>query len=369
MRALEKEPGQRFQSADAFIAALDAALKDPGVSQGTAAFAAVAPVAEEEPLEDRKRNWWLWGALVAAILIGLLIGWALSRDTTTDVPNVTNKQVEFAIAQLERKGFDVGEEKYVNRSVPRNTVLEQDPLPGSADEDCSFLTFFCSKPSVDLTVSAGPGSGEVPSTAGLSQEQATEKLEEAGFEVAVERVNSKTVEEGLVIRSEPGGGTTATKGSTVTLFVSRGPKLTKVPALVGSQRGAAVERLRGRGLQPSVSEEESSSPKGQVISQSPDAGSEVEAGSTVSIVVSSGEKEETAKVPNVIGKERREAVELIRAAGLTPSVEEEETEVPSQVGRVIDQFPPPGTEGEPGDTVTITVGKQAAAAPEEGPEE
>jgi eukaryotic-like serine/threonine-protein kinase len=368
MRALEKEPGQRFQSADAFIAALDAALKDPGVSQGTAAFAAVAPVAEGEPLEDRKRNWWLWGALVAAILIGLLIGWALSRDTTTDVPNVTNKQVEFAIAQLERKGFDVGEEKYVNRSVPRNTVLEQDPLPGSADEDCSFLTFFCSKPTVDLTISAGPGSGEVPSTAGLSQEEATEKLEEAGFEAGFERINSKQVDEGLVIRSEPGGGTTATKGSTVTLFVSRGPKLTKVPALVGSQRGAAVERLRGRGLEPSVSEEESSSPEGQVVSQSPDAGSEVEAGSTVSIVVSSGEEEEAAKVPNVIGKERREAVELIRGAGLTPSVEEEETEVPSQIGRVIDQFPPPGTEGKPGDTVTITVGRQASAAPE-GPEE
>ena len=131
MRALEKEPGQRFQSADAFIAALDAALKDPGVSQGTAAFAAVAPVAEElPPEEDRKRNSWLWGLLVAAILIGLLIGWALSRDTTTDVPNVTNKQLEFAISQLERKGFTVGEEKYVNRAVPRNTVLEQDPLPG-----------------------------------------------------------------------------------------------------------------------------------------------------------------------------------------------------------------------------------------------
>ncbi len=369
MRALEKEPGQRFQSADAFIAALDAALKDPGVAQGTAAFATVAAVADPDEEEDRKRKRLLWGLLIAAILIGLLVGWALTRDTTTDVPNVTNKQVEFAISQLERKGFSVGEENYVNRAVPRNTVLEQDPLPGSADEDCSFLTFFCSKPTVDLTISAGPGSGQVPSTAGLGEEEATEELEEAGFEAAIERVNSGSVEEGTVIRSEPGGGTTATKGSMVTIFVSRGPKLTKVPVLVGSQRGAAVERLRGRGLQPSVSEEESSSPKGQVISQSPDAGSEVEAGSTVSLVVSSGEKEEEAKVPNVIGKERREAVELIRGAGLTPSVEEEETEVPSQVGRVVDQFPPPGSEGEPGDTVTITVGKRAAPTPEEAGEE
>jgi beta-lactam-binding protein with PASTA domain len=340
------------------------------VAQGTAAFATVAPVAEEEgPLEDRKRNWWLWGLLVAAILVGLLVGWALSRDTNTDVPNVTNKQVEFAIAQLERKGFDVGEEKFVERQAPKNTVLEQDPLPGSAEEDCSFIVFFCSKPTVDLTVSAGPGSGEIPRVNGLAQAAAEQKLEKAGFEVAIERVNSKSVEEGLVVFSEPRGGDSATHGSTVTLFISQGPKLAKVPVLVGTQRRVAVQQIRGRGLTPSVSEEESSSPAGEVISQSPSAGTEVEPGSTVSIVVSSGKEEKVAKVPNVIGKERREAVEAIRAAGLTPSVEEEETEVQGQVGRVIDQFPPPGRELEPGTTVTITVGKPAAEAPEEETEE
>ena len=374
MRALEKEPGQRFQSADAFIAALDAALKDPGVAQGTAAFAAAPPlvaVPEEERLEDeRRRNWWLWGALVAAILIGILVGLALTRDTSTSVPNVTNKQLEFAITQLESKGFSVGKESYVNRSVPRNTVLEQDPLPGSAGEDCSFLTFFCSKPTVDLTISAGPGQGEVPSTAGLTEAAATKRVEAAEFEVEVERVNSDAVEEGLVIRSEPGGGNTTTKGSTVTLFVSRGPKLVKVPVLVGAQRETAVQRLRSHGLEASLSEEESPEPKGRVIRQSPDAGSRVEPGSTVAIVVSQGEEaEEEAKVPNVIGRERREAVEAIRAAGLTPDVEEEETLVEGKVGRVIDQFPPPGQELEPGATVTITVGKAAVGPAEEGEEE
>jgi len=374
MRALEKEPGQRFQSADAFIAALDAALKDPGVAQNTAAFAAAPPVVavpEEERLEDeRRRNWWLWGALVAAILIGILVGLALTRDTKTNVPNVTNKQLEFAITQLESKGFSVGKESYVNRSVPRNTVLEQDPLPGSADEDCSFLTFFCSKPTVDLTISAGPGQGQVPSTAGLTEAAATKRVEAAEFEVEVNRVNSDSVEEGLVIRSEPGGGNTATKGSTVTLFVSRGPKLVKVPVLVGAQRETAVQRLRGHGLEASVSEEESAESKGRVIRQSPDAGSRVEPGSTVAIVVSKGEEaEEEAKVPNVIGRERRQAVEEIRAAGLTPNVEEEETPVQGKIGRVIDQFPPPGQELEPGSTVTITVGKAIVTASEEGEEE
>jgi eukaryotic-like serine/threonine-protein kinase len=373
MRALEKEPGQRFQSADAFIAALDAAMKEPGLSRDTAAFAPPPPVvavAEEVPPEDeRRRNWWLWALLVAAIVIGLLIGLALTRDTSTEVPNVTNKQLEFAIAQLERKGFSVGEEKYVERETAPNTVLEQDPLPGSAEEDCSFLTFFCSKPKVDLTISAGPGEGKVPGTSELSAAAAARKLEAAGFKVATTRVFSDSVEEGLVVHSEPAGGSTATHGSTVTLFVSRGVKLVKVPILVGSQRRVAVQQIRGRGLEASVSEEENKAPAGQVIRQSPSAGTEVEPGSTVTIAVSQGEEEETAKVPNVIGKERRAAVEALRAAGLTPAVEEEETEVPSQVGRVLDQFPPPGTELEPGGTVTIVVGKRATEAPAEELEE
>ena len=367
MRALEKDPGNRFQSADAFIAALDAAIKDPGVSRNTAAMAPLPPVvavpAEEGPLEDRKRNWWLWALLVAAIVIGILAGLALTRDTTTKVPNVTGIPLNVAVNLLQQDGFSVGEVIRVERQAPANEVLEQEPAASppakQAEEDCAFITLFCSKPKVNLTVSAGPGQAKVPSLAGKTQADATKELEAAGFKVAVQKVNSDKVEEGLVTHSEPGGGTTATKGSTVTLFVSRGPKLVKVPVVVGSQRQAAVEEIRSRGLTPSVSEEENAAPKGQVIRQSPSAGTAVEPGATVTIVVSSGKEEKQAKVPSVIGKERREAVELIRAAGLKPEVEEEETEVPSQVGRVTDQFPPPGTEAEPGATVTIVVGKQA----------
>jgi serine/threonine-protein kinase len=375
MRALEKDPGQRFQSADAFIAALDAALKDPGVAQGTAAFAAAPPIVgvpeEGGPLEDPRRNWWLWALLVAAILIGILVGWALTRDTDTKVPNVTGNQLGVAITLLEQDGFTVGDVVRVERDAPANEVLEQDPSasPPQASLDCAFITFFCSKPDVTLTVSSGPGSAAVPSTAGQPQEQATQRLEAAGFAVAVQRINSEKVAPGIVIHSEPSGGSSAINGSTVVLFVSRGPKLTKVPVLVGARREVAVQRLRSRGLEASISEEESSSPQGQVIRQDPDAGAEVEAGSAVTIVVSSGEEEEEqAKVPNVIGKERRAAVEAIRAAGLVPSVEEEETSVQGKVGRITDQFPPPGTEAEPGETVTITVGAPAAVEPELGEE-
>ena len=77
---------------------------------------------------------------------------------------------------------------------------------------------------------------------------------------------------------------------------------------------------------------------------------------------------EEAKVPNVIGQLRREAVEAVRAAGLVPVVEEEETEVEEKIGRVIDQFPTPGSQVEPKSEVTLVVGKRAVL-PEELEEE
>ena len=381
MRALEKDPGQRFQSADAFIAALDAALRDPGAKGGgTAAFAALPPVVaapedaaaedeeSEEEKEERRRRRRRWLLVALAVLIGALIGFALTRDTTTEVPNVTGNQLNVAIALLEQDGFGVGEVNRVEREAPENTVLEQDPAASppskEAELDCAFLSFFCSKPDVTLTVSAGPGSAKVPSTAGLDRADAEAALEEAGFGTQIETVHSEDVEEGLVIRSDPGGGETATRGSDVTLTVSSGPKLAKVPVLVGAQRSFAVQQIRGRGFVPSVEEEESSAPAGEVIRQSPSAGSQLGPGSSVSIVVSKGE--EMAEAPNVIGKLRAEAVEAIRAAGLKPTVQEQQTEVPSQVGRVTDQFPPPGAELKPGSDVTVVVGKAApeATAPE-----
>ena len=367
MRALEKDPGQRFQSAEAFIAALDAASRDPGAHGGTASFAPLPPpvvgpdatLVDDDPEEERRRRRRKWLILAAAaVLVGALLGFALTRDTTTDVPGVTGNQLGVSIALLEQNGFKVGEIDRVQREVAVNTVLEQDPPAGSASLDCAFLSFFCSKPKVGLTVSAGPGTTKVPGgLSGLSQEEAVAKLEEAGLTARIEKLNSDQVETGQVIRSDPPGASTATRGSAVLLIVSKGQKLTKVPVLVGTQRSVAVQQIRGAGFTAAVEEVESAKPAGEVIRQAPSAGSELPAGSSVAIVVSKGVRK--AKVPNTIGSERAEAVEAIRAAGLEPSVQEEETEVPSKVGRVTDQFPPPGSEVEPGSAVTLTVGKRA----------
>jgi len=373
MRALEKDPGQRFQSAQAFIAALDAALRDPSVGEGTVAFAlpppVVAPPAEAVAASDederrRRRNRRL-AAVLAAVLIGALVGFTLTRDTTTPVPNVTGIQKNVAVALLEQDGFEVGRVTRVRRDARQGKVLEQEPLASppaaQAAMDCAFLNFFCSKPSVALTVSDGPGSASVPGTAGMTEEEAIATLEEAGFEAKVRKVSSEAVESGLVIHSDPSGGTDTTRGATVTLTVSRGPKPTKVPVLVGKQRGVAVQEIRARGLVPEVSETEDSAAVGEVIQQSPSAGTTLSHGATVAIVVSKGERK--VAVPDLVGKERSDAVQRVREAGLAPDVQERETEFPDELGRVITQFPPAGSEVEPESSVTLVVGVPTAEEP------
>jgi serine/threonine-protein kinase len=372
MRALEKSPGDRFQSADAFILALDNALRaGDELRGGTAAFAPLPPVIVDEAdaaemdeieEEERKRRRRLLILAAIAILLGVLIALALTRDTTAEVPKVTGRTLERAETRLEGEGFKIGEVREVESENEPETVTEQDPIPGEVDEDCKLFTFFCSKPEVVLTVSTGPGTGKVPSTAGQPLAKATVALEDAGFDAQVDRVNSDKVEDGLVIHSEPSGGSSLTRGSTVVLSVSSGPRLGKVPVLVGYPAATAEQQIRAAGFEPSVTEVPDSAPEGQVIRQTPSAGSRIEPGSTVTIVVSEGV--ETASVPNVIGKLRADAVSAVREAGLTPTVSEQETNVPSKVGKATDQFPPPGAEVEPGDSVTIVVGK---APPAEAP--
>ena len=150
MRALEKDPGQRFQSADAFIAALDAALEDSGQAGGaTAAFAPLPPVVatpaeaeagEEESDEERrkKRRRRRWILVGVAVLIGALAGFALTRETTTSVPNVTGNQLNVAISLLQQDGFPIREVRRVERSAPPNTVLEQDPAASPPADKASL---------------------------------------------------------------------------------------------------------------------------------------------------------------------------------------------------------------------------------------
>ncbi|MGA1212671.1 MAG: PASTA domain-containing protein, partial [Solirubrobacterales bacterium] len=336
-RALSRDPYSRFRTADEFLAALDAAEADP--TGGS-------------PAEVRSRKPLIIG-LVALALVAL-IAFGLLRDNSVAVPNVVGEPTARATDRLERSGFDVDRVDRVPSKRPIGTVVRQDPS-GSADRDCALLGYFCSNPAVALFVSGGPADVEIPDVAGLSRDDAEQELEQAGFEVSIERQPSDQYPGGRAIGTEPPAGDEAPVGSTVTLLVSSGPATVQVPALVGLTLEAARQRLSAKGLELSSTEEESDRPAGEVTGQSPDAGTRVEPGSTVELTVSSGGPA-TVPLPNLVGQLRRDAVQAVRDLGLVPVVVEQETTVQPQDGRVISQDPAGGESVAPGGRVTLTIG-------------
>jgi beta-lactam-binding protein with PASTA domain len=338
MTALRREPYERYQDAESFIAALDAAEAQP-----------------VQVSEEPESKWPLVVGAIAAVLIALIV-WGMLRDNTVEVPRVVGSDLDSAVSVLGTDGFKVGDVERVQRNVPLNQVISQDPV-GEADRDCTVFGWFCSDPDVNLTVSGGPGQVEIPDVTGQTREAAEQTLDEVGLGVAVETKKSSDTPSNSVIETNPPAGESVRRGSQVTLTVSSGPGKVSVPPVVGETRNAAEQQLSAVGLVSSASEESSGRPAGEVLSQSPNAGTKVDPGSTVSLVVSSGPEPVTdVDVPNVVGLTRSDAVSNLQSLGLSPSVTQQTTDIQPQDGRVIDQNPGGGTTVKEGTRVVVVVG-------------
>jgi beta-lactam-binding protein with PASTA domain/predicted Ser/Thr protein kinase len=352
LRALAKDPGNRFASAEEFSRALDAAEADPtgaGLSD-TAMFGAVAvpdqaeaAAAAEEERRRRRRRWAVAG-VVAALLAAVAV-FALTRPDRVNVPSVLDRDVDRAEVILEDAGFEVAVEEVANEA-PRDTVLEQDPRAGEEADEGSTVT---------LTVSTGPGQGEVPDVVGLPVREATLDLRDAGFEVEEEREASDSVDAGLVISTDPRPGEEAKMGSTVTIVVSSGRELVTVPDVLNQSESSARGELARAGFVVNVETEESDFEEGTVIEQDPGAGSRIEEGSQVTIVVSRGPGD--VSVPNVVGQRQESAEARLAGLGFDVRVTTRDTESQSEDGRVLDQSPSAGTSLPPNSDVTIVVGR------------
>jgi beta-lactam-binding protein with PASTA domain/predicted Ser/Thr protein kinase len=362
MRALAKDPEARFKDADAFLKALDAAEKAPDTPrpQDTAAYAAVSPEGDadvpgddEEDYDDydpdRRRRWrWIAIALLACG-VAALVAYALTRPTHQAIPDVIGKTSDQASQILDDKGFKVAI-KAVPSAAPRDQVVEQDPIPtdrgGGKAEEGSTVT---------LSVSSGPAIAAVPSVVGLDEAEATKRLENVGFKVNAMEEFSKTVPRGAVIGTSPAAGTQLSTVQPVTLLVSRGANTVVVPNVVGLSDQAALAALSNAGLSGTEIQKDSTEPAGKVLSQSPGAGKRVGRGSGVTIFASTG----AITVPDVTGQDRQAAVNALKKAGFTVAVTDQTTTDPAQINRVISEFPPGGSRGQRGDTVTIAVGVAA----------
>jgi eukaryotic-like serine/threonine-protein kinase len=247
-------------------------------------------------------------------------------------------------------------ETRVRSSQEFDLVLEQDPDAGEEAEEGSTVT---------LEVSNGPGDVRVPSVGRLPLERAIRELNKVDLKVNVDREASDDVRRGYAIRTVPREGAEVQRGTRVRLFVSSGPEQIAVPDVVGLSRASAESKLESEGLDVVVEQQQSDEPEDEVIGQEPGAGTRVDKGSRVTIVVSRGR--EKVDVPNVVGLSASEAARTLRAEGLGVVRRERGVDDADDDGRVVDQRPGAGSELDRGRSVTIVVGSFEEPPPQEPP--
>ena len=207
-----------------------------------------------------------------------------------------------------------------------------------------------------FALTGGSGSGTpVPDVKGKSLEQATQILDEAGFDVGnVTSRSDDSVEEGNVISQDPAAGTKREEGTRINLVVSSGDSAVSVPDLsnmTADQARAALEKA-GLKAQAGTAEYSDSVDKDHVARQEPSAGSSVPKNSVVAYYLSLGK--EGTEVPNVVGQTEGSATTTLSNAGFNVTSESTYSDSVPQ-GQVISQTPNGGELAKDGATVHLVV--------------
>jgi eukaryotic-like serine/threonine-protein kinase len=326
---------------------------------------AVARETTEERVEaappPRPRPFWPWLLLLlAVVLAALAASWYFAnRGETVEakkVPDVVGLQRTVAEQRVQERGFEVETKLVVSPRQP-GTVVAQRPEPG---------TLYGKGGIVVLSVARNPLKVEVPDVTGLATANALAKLRGAGLQPRAQTVAARQPK-GRVVRQVPEAGTEVPKGSAVVVLVSAGPKLAKVPDVVGLATEEATTQLTAAGFRTRIDRVAGSQPEGTVVTQRPPGGTRAQRGRVVQISVSIGETQTTTTVvttttnqtqgtvPDTVGMDEQSATFSLEDAGYRVRVRNRPVTDPSQDGVVVQQIPAGGTRRS-GSTVTIIVG-------------
>jgi eukaryotic-like serine/threonine-protein kinase len=375
LRALAKDPADRYQSAAAMDADLEtvahgghvsgdtadaatvvlaggrAADAPTTITQVTTRGAAVAPGHPDKYVPvGRRRSPWPWLLGLGVLLAALVVGWLLYDNLaggsgTVAVPYVVGIEEDRAVALIEDEGLVPNVRRVPSSDVEEGLVIDQNPDQGARVDRESVVT---------INVSSGKPEVEVPNVIGLSVESAVATLSQAGLSAQVVEVFSDR-DEGTVTGQEPKSNTVVVEGTRVRINVSKGSRPINVPSVVGVPYEQAVAELERAGLEASRVEVSSDLAEGLVARQEPSGGSEASRGATVTLYVSRGP--DTTAVPDVTAMDVAIAQTTLESAQFRYRIVYEDTSDVNQDGIVLAQDPIGGTQARPNAIVTLHVGR------------
>jgi beta-lactam-binding protein with PASTA domain len=341
LKAMAKSPVERYANADEFSQALERARDNLGAAPGKTEMRAAVAAAPVAAVDNRRRNWWIGLAALAAVLIALILYFLLVGGKQP-VPNVVGRAAGDAQSRIAEAGFKSQVFSQTNKA-PVGEVISQSPNGGSKAKKGSTII---------LNVSSGPGEVSMPDVEGMTQSEGTRQLRALGLTVKVVKDFDSDIGRGKCIRTVPAASEKAQKGSEVELHVSRGAKQVLVPDVVGQDLDSATKELEDAGFEVSSVEEDGPKPQNEVTKQSPSAGGKADDGAKIKLVIASGQN----KVPSVIDLAESDAKAQLESAGFKVTSTTVDVTDQNDNGNVQTQNPSEGT-ADVGSTVTIEVGK------------
>lgn len=234
--------------------------------------------------EKKKKPWWL--LIFPILLIAIFLFWSLTRPQEIDLPDeLIGSTLEEAIELLQENNLMLGETiQQPNDEVEVGLVFRTSPNPGSTVREGA---------SVDLYVSEGEEPYNLSDYVGLNYEEVRAELTELGFSVESETRNDESIPAGMIIEQDIDPETDVKiSETTITFVVSDGRRSIELIDFEGYTRPGVNDYVSMNGLELKVTEESSEDIQaGLVISQSPEAGSTVYAGDTISVIFSTGPEE------------------------------------------------------------------------------
>ncbi len=400
MKAMEKEPRQRYQSALEMMSDIEHFKRDPSIKFEYTYLTNTAPTRYIDKVvndakrptsaprtkkkKKKKRGWLVPITLAITIAVcGACAAVAFSMFSNSGNPLFTEYEdillPNFVGMQYEDVQRLLRDEPYShlrleapieesNPGVPAGQVISQNPT--SSNENPKMVK---ANQRIYLTVSQGVQEITVPDLSGMSRNEAITTVLDLGLRPYAQVVVDENVANGLVIGTDPAVGSVVQNlpDTVLTIYVSgeRGNYDRVVPTVTGLDVPTATTTLQGSDLQIGTSTEEyNDAPAGTIVTQNPEAGAEVSIGTAVFITVSKGPEPppEPPKItiPNVVGTQRYDALVALAAVGLQATVTYEYSDQLAET--VLSQTPESG-EVVQGTSIALVVSQGPAPAPEPAP--